>query len=81
MKSAICICDGFIRHQSSLKHSMIFAFEKGQPILYKTCDDGTYVVHRPSLPGIGFPCSEYDFRENFLDLEEFRNSRIEEIIR
>lgn len=80
MKVAICICDGFIKHETNLKHSTIFMFESGQSVLYRICDDGTYLVHRPDKVQFGFPCSGLDFNQNFLDLEEFRNKRIEEII-
>ena len=80
MRRAICICDGFIKHETNLKHSTILMFERGQSVLYRICDDGTYLVHRPDKVGFGFPCTQHDFEQNFLDLEEFRNSRIEEIL-
>lgn len=89
-RRATCLSSGFIQHQTSTKHSMMFGFEKGQIIFYhkiekeNPCDqtdDKEFIISHLSSDGkIGFPVTLRDFERYFRDVELWRESQLNKIL-
>lgn len=88
-KTAMCLSSGFIKYQTSTKHSMVFGFEKGQIIYYHKVDkvnrgDQTdnkeFVISHLTNIGFGFPVTGEDFNTYFRDVELWRESQLNKIL-